>query len=163
MKITNYSWSTRAHPRSRAGGVPEAEGTVGKLDPFLRRAGGRPVVLQHEPAHVPPACWPTRTTLGRTRVLTSTSSAQARWTSWTWKKVEKVVKDEARRPTGRFVGLARIKDGSCCSSSSDGNFGYVFDGQFQDLVLTRHDQNAELIAPRLCRHPDHRLLYAAPS
>jgi type I restriction enzyme R subunit len=30
--------------------------------------------------------------------------------------------------------------------NSEENFGYVFDGQFQDLVLTRHDQNAELIA-----------------
>jgi type I restriction enzyme, R subunit len=30
--------------------------------------------------------------------------------------------------------------------NSEENFGYVFDGQFQDLVITRHDQNAELIA-----------------
>ena len=30
--------------------------------------------------------------------------------------------------------------------NSEENFGYVFDGRFQDLVLTRHDANAELIA-----------------
>ncbi len=29
--------------------------------------------------------------------------------------------------------------------NSEENFGYVFDGKFQDLVLTRHDANAELI------------------